>query len=162
MARAANQKLKCLYLWQFLLQNTDEEHPATIPQMIEYLARHDIPAERKSLYDDIEALRQCGLDVEYRKAQGGGYYVASREFQLPELKLLELPAGHIVAAALGLAVLHIQAALTQGFDVIVETLRARRGYRAGPRYSIIWGMVAGCSSSVFCSRNCHRYRRLSF
>ena len=56
--------------------------------MIEYLARHDIPAERKSLYDDIEALRQCGLDVEYRKAQGGGYYVASREFQLPELKLL--------------------------------------------------------------------------
>ena len=88
MARAANQKLKCLYLWQFLLQNTDEEHPATIPQMIEYLARHDIPAERKSLYDDIEALRQCGLDVEYRKAQGGGYYVASREFQLPELKLL--------------------------------------------------------------------------
>ena len=87
MARAANQKLKCLYLWQFLLQNTDEEHPATIPQMIEYLARHDIPAERKSLYDDIEALRQCGLDVEYRKAQGG-YYVASREFQLPELKLL--------------------------------------------------------------------------
>lgn len=36
MARAANQKLKCLYLWQFLLQNTDEEHPATIPQMIEY------------------------------------------------------------------------------------------------------------------------------
>ena len=88
MARAANQKLKCLYLWQFLLQNTDEEHPATIPQMIESLARHDIPAERKSLYDDIEALRQCGLDVEYRKAQGGGYYVASREFQLPELKLL--------------------------------------------------------------------------
>ena len=87
MARAANQKLKCLYLWQFLLQNTDEEHPA-IPQMIEYLAQHDIPAERKSLYDDIEALRQCGLDVEYRKAQGGGYYVASREFQLPELKLL--------------------------------------------------------------------------
>lgn len=98
MARAANQKLKCLYLWQFLLQNTDEEHPATIPQMIEYLAQHDIPAERKSLYDDIEALRQCGLDVEYRKAQGGGYYVASREFQLPELKLL-VDALHSAIAA---------------------------------------------------------------
>lgn len=88
MARSANQKLKCLYLRQFLLQNTDEEHPATIPQMVEYLARHDIPAERKSLYDDIDALRQWGLDVEYRKAQNGGYYVASRDFQLPELKLL--------------------------------------------------------------------------
>ena len=100
MARAANQKLKCLYLWQFLLQNTDEEPPATIPQMIEYLARHDIPAERKSLYDDIEALRQCGLDVEYRKAQGGGYYVASREFQLPELKLLvdAVQASKVISA----------------------------------------------------------------
>ena len=88
MARSANQKLKCLYLLQYLLENTDEEHPATIPQMIEYLARHDISAERKSLYDDIDGLRQWGLDVEYRKAQDGGYYVASREFQLPELKLL--------------------------------------------------------------------------
>ena len=65
MARSANQKLKCLYLRQFLLQNPDEEPPATIPQMVEYLARHDIPAERKSLYDDIDALRQWGLDVEY-------------------------------------------------------------------------------------------------
>ena len=44
MARSANQKLKCLYLLQYLLENTDEEHPATIPQMIEYLARHDISA----------------------------------------------------------------------------------------------------------------------
>ena len=108
MARAANQKLKCLYLWQFLLQNTDEEHPATIPQMIEYLAWHDIPAERKSLYDDIEALRQCGLDVEYRKAQGGGYYVASREFQLPELKLLvdAVQASRVVSGTTSRRLIH--------------------------------------------------------
>lgn len=88
MARSANQKLKCLYLRQFLLENTDEAHPVTISQMIDYLARHDIAAERKSIYDDIDGLRSYGLDIEYRKAQDGGYFIANREFQLPELKLL--------------------------------------------------------------------------
>ena len=56
--------------------------------MIDYLARHDIAAERKSIYDDIDGLRSYGLDIEYRKAQDGGYFIANREFQLPELKLL--------------------------------------------------------------------------
>lgn len=88
MARSANQKLKCLYLRQFLLENTDEAHPVTVSQMIDYLARHDITAERKSIYDDIDGLRSYGLDIEYRKAQDGGYFIANREFQLPELKLL--------------------------------------------------------------------------
>ena len=88
MARSANQKLKCLYLRQFLLENTDEAHPVTVSQMIDYLARHDIAAERKSIYDDIDGLRSYGLDIEYRKALDGGYFIANREFQLPELKLL--------------------------------------------------------------------------
>ena len=88
MARSANQKLKCLYLRQFLLENTDEAHPVTVSQMIDSLARHDIAAERKSIYDDIDGLRSYGLDIEYRKAQDGGYFIANREFQLPELKLL--------------------------------------------------------------------------
>lgn len=88
MARSANQKLKCLYLRQFLLENTDEAHPVTVSQMIDYLACHDIAAERKSIYDDIDGLRSYGLDIEYRKAQDGGYFIANREFQLPELKLL--------------------------------------------------------------------------
>lgn len=78
MARSANQKLKCLYLRQFLLENTDEAHPVTVSQMIDYLARHDIAAERKSIYDDIDGLRSYGLDIEYRKAQDGGYFIANR------------------------------------------------------------------------------------
>lgn len=88
MAKSANQKLKCLYLRQYLLENTDEEHSVTIPDMIAALARHDIAAERKSLYDDLEGLRQSGLEVEYRKTPVNGYFVAERQFQLPELKLL--------------------------------------------------------------------------
>ena len=60
MARSANQKLKLLIIKDYLLKNSDENHPVTIPQIIEELARFDIKAERKSLYDDLETLRLYG------------------------------------------------------------------------------------------------------
>ncbi len=89
MAKSANQKLKLLYLCRYLLRRSDEEHPVTVAQMIEYLARQDISAERKSIYDDMEALRLFGLDVQaVRMGSATGYFIGEREFQLPELKLL--------------------------------------------------------------------------
>lgn len=88
MAKSVNQKLKLLYLQQILFEKTDEHHPMGVQQMIEQLAEYDISAERKSIYDDIEALRRFGLDIIQIKGKRTGYYVASREFQLPELKLL--------------------------------------------------------------------------
>lgn len=89
MAKSPNQKLKLLYLKRYLENHSDEEHPVTTAEIIDYLARQDIAAERKSIYDDIESLRLYGLDVEkVRMGSSTGWYVASRDFQLPELKLL--------------------------------------------------------------------------
>ena len=89
MPRSSGQKLKLLYIMDYLLQYSDAEHPVTVRQLIAHLAAHDIAAERKSIYDDIEALRTYGLDVEQvADGQFYGYYVASRRFELPELKLL--------------------------------------------------------------------------
>ena len=89
MPRSANQKLKLLYLCRYLLQSSDESHPVTVAQMIDYLARQDIAAERKSVYDDMEALRLFGLDVQsVRVGSATGYFIGERDFQLPELKLL--------------------------------------------------------------------------
>ena len=89
MPRSSGQKLKLLYIMDYLLQYSDAEHPVTVRQLIAHLAAHDIAAERKSIYDDIEALRTYGLDVEQvADGQLYGYYVASRRFELPELKLL--------------------------------------------------------------------------
>ena len=85
MAKSANQKLKLLILKDYLLRNSDEKHPVTIPQIIEELGRYDIKAERKSLYDDLEALRVYGLDIVQSR---GNYYVGQRNFETPELKLL--------------------------------------------------------------------------
>ena len=57
MPRSSKQKLKLLYVMDFLLRQTDEEHPASLAQLQEHLEANGIAAERKSLYDDMEALR---------------------------------------------------------------------------------------------------------
>lgn len=88
MAKSSNQKLKLLYLVRYLMQFSDEEHPVSTAQIIEELAKNDISAERKSIYDDIEALRLFGLDVIQVKGKNGGYYIGERDFEIPELKLL--------------------------------------------------------------------------
>ena len=88
MAKSYNQKLKILYLYQLLRTKTDNEHVVSMQEIIDYLDGYGIKAERKSIYDDVEALRYFGCDIEIRKDKPRGYYLASREFELPELKLL--------------------------------------------------------------------------
>lgn len=88
MPRQKNQKLKLLYLYKILMENTDEGHPMTVPQMIEELSGYGVAAERKSIYDDLETLRSFGADIVYRKTKNHEYYIGGRTFELPELKLL--------------------------------------------------------------------------
>lgn len=88
MPKSPNQKLKLLYLMEILLQQTDERHPMTVPEMISGLARHGVAAERKSIYNDLESLRTFGLDIVQTKSRTTGYYIGARSFEVPELKLL--------------------------------------------------------------------------
>ena len=88
MAKSANQKLKLLYIARLLMKKSDENHLISTAQIIEELGRNGISAERKSIYDDIEALRCFGLDIIQIKGRQGGYYLGERDFELPELKLL--------------------------------------------------------------------------
>ena len=78
MARAANQKKKLPVIAGFLLRSSDEEHPISTTQLLEELGKWDITAERKSIYDDMEQLRQLGLDVQLRKGRNGGWFVGQR------------------------------------------------------------------------------------
>jgi len=71
---------------RIFLQQTDESHTLSTSDIIDILSENDIEVERKTVYNDIETLRSFGLDILLEK--GIGYYVASRDFELPELKLL--------------------------------------------------------------------------
>ncbi len=119
MAKSPNQKLKLLHLCRYLLRHSDERHPVTIAQMIEYLARQDISAERKSLYDDMEALRLFGLDVQtVRTGSVTGYFIGERDFQLPELKLLvdSVQSAKFITGKKSLELIHKLENLTSEHD----------------------------------------------
>lgn len=85
MARAANQKLKLLYLLDILREETDENHALTVPEIIDKLDAAGISAERKAIYNDIEALCDYGYAIE---RSGHGYFLAERDYELAELKTL--------------------------------------------------------------------------
>lgn len=85
MAKMPNQKMKALYIMDYLMRNTDEEHPAPMKEIIAYLDSCGISAERKSIYSDIEGLQLFGVDI---LSSTKGYYVVSRDFELPELKMM--------------------------------------------------------------------------
>jgi len=88
MAKTYNQKIKLLFLMDLFMQRTDLEHTISMKEIISELEKNGISGARKSIYSDIETLKEYGLDIEYRKEQPEGYYLAERTFELAELKLL--------------------------------------------------------------------------
>ena len=87
MPKSSGQKLKLLQLRDYLLRETDEKHSATVRQMIAHLENCGISAERKSLYDDLAALGPDGYGMDI-VSDNGNYSLASRDFELQEVKLL--------------------------------------------------------------------------
>lgn len=88
MPRSFQQKLKILYLMRVFAERTDEKHPMTVKELMAYLEDFGISVERKTVYDDIETLRIFGMDIQNRREKPSGFYLASRDFELAELKLL--------------------------------------------------------------------------
>ena len=114
----ANKKLKLLYLARYLREETDERHPRTVQDMIAYLERQGISAERKSIYSDIDTLRSLGYDIQLRRGRGGGYWLASRTFELSELKLLvdAVQASKVVSARTSSKLIHKLEALCSDYE----------------------------------------------
>lgn len=89
MARSQMQKLKIVYLMRIFYRLSDEQNPLTLREILDALAEYGIEAERKSLYDDIQALEQYGLDIRrVKRNRTFYYYLANRTFSAPELRLL--------------------------------------------------------------------------
>jgi len=89
MPKSDNQKLKILYILDYLQKNSHENHPVRASELISMLERqHNIICERKTVYSDVAALQDYGIDIVSTAGRNGGFYIASRNFELPELKLL--------------------------------------------------------------------------
>ncbi len=88
MSRKEGQKAKILVLLSIFQQQSDEQHLLTVPTLLQLLEQRGVPSERKSIYHDIDALREAGYDIELIRGPNGGYYLDTRTFELPELEIL--------------------------------------------------------------------------
>ena len=89
MPRTTSQKKKLFALYQILYEYTDDNNGLTMAEILSKLQNRGITAERRSIYDDIEILRNdFDIDIEARKTTTTRYHLQSREFELSELKLL--------------------------------------------------------------------------
>ena len=89
MAKSEGQKLRTLYILDYLRLESDEEHPVSTQKLIDMLDAKGIHAERKTIYDDISRLNEYGYEIlQVQNRLGGGYYLGTRKFELAELKLL--------------------------------------------------------------------------
>lgn len=89
MPKGSNQKLKLYHLAQIMLENTDDDHYITMPEIMSALEVYEVTADRRTIYADLKDLEALGIEVEGEPVGGGyRYHVVERPFELPELKLL--------------------------------------------------------------------------
>lgn len=88
MPKSDNQKVKILYILDYLQKNSHEDHPVRASELIAMLEKHGILCERKTIYSDIVALQDFGVDIVSLPGKNGGYFIASGGFEPYELKLL--------------------------------------------------------------------------
>ena len=86
MALGDNGKLKLLYMQKLFRDRTDRNSSVDMQGIISYLAENDVKVTRQTVYDDLERLRDYGMDI--REVKKGRYALIDREFSLAELKIL--------------------------------------------------------------------------
>ena len=82
-------RLRPLYIAKILYDMTDEDHYLSTPEIISILKeKYGIEGYRTTITSDIEALIDFGMEIEVVKSSAMQYHLISREFDLPEIKLL--------------------------------------------------------------------------
>lgn len=83
-----DKKGRLLALRDYLYRYTDEQHLVSTQGLIDEMTRQGYPGNRKTIKDDIDVLNKFGIDIITNVSRGNSFYMASREFEIPELKLL--------------------------------------------------------------------------
>lgn len=81
-------KRRMVLLWKLLYDQTDEEHPVTTYDIVDYMAENGIKVSRKTIKPDVDLMVECGFDIVTVSGKPNKYFWGSRELQVPELKLL--------------------------------------------------------------------------
>ena len=88
MAAQSKQKLKLLYLYKMLDEETDKDHGLSMAQILERLEEQGITAERKGIYRDLDVLREFGCTITTLQRMPVQYTLEKSGLDLGELTLL--------------------------------------------------------------------------
>ena len=83
-----SKKIKTILIYKYLYKYSDAQNPISSSRLIELLGEDGVECERKSIYSDIKALNECGVKVVSTRTPRRGFYLDSREFRVPEVRLL--------------------------------------------------------------------------
>ena len=84
-----DNKKRLMIMKEVLEKYSDEEHPITTVQIIDILNKeYDMKIHRTTVGKDINELIEMGVDVQCQRSTQNRYFIGSRYFELPELKLL--------------------------------------------------------------------------
>ena len=82
-------KLRLIYLYQYLVNCSDKDHPVSTPEIIRYLkAEYDIDVNRITVGNDCQMMEKAGIPIRVIRSRQNRYYYDGRLFSVPELKIL--------------------------------------------------------------------------
>lgn len=81
-------KKRLLLILELLHKSTDEEHPISTVEIVNFLEGKGISIDRKTLANDIKLLTDMDYDIVTIKSSPNKYFWGSRSFEIPELKML--------------------------------------------------------------------------
>ena len=84
----ASSKTKTLLIYKYLVDFSDENNPLSTTDLIDLLMKDGMLCERKSIYADIAVLRSVGFDIVKTMSPKKGFFLGTRRFELPEVRLL--------------------------------------------------------------------------
>ena len=80
--------IRILEILKYLYLRTDEKHPVTVADILDYLNGKGIHAVRQTVYGDLQDLILAGVDIVVTKSTQNQYFIGNRLFEYPELKML--------------------------------------------------------------------------
>ena len=86
----AMRKSTITYLLRYLMEHTDEEHPATAPELERMLKEAGQDSDRRTIRKDIEELKRDGYDLVILERNGvmTRYYYAGEKWEPSEVRVL--------------------------------------------------------------------------
>lgn len=84
-----SNRIKLMKLYEFLMKETDEEHPISKAELCRRLNEQGVPCHERTITRDVAVLNEYGYEVcSFMRGRDKVYYVPERNFSIPELKIL--------------------------------------------------------------------------